>query len=71
MTMEMQMQMRELSLQEIEIVCGGDAAAARINGANSWGDIINEERWLGAQCQAVGFPSWYCFDYAMKYGSSW
>ncbi len=62
--------MRELELHEIEMVSGGDAAATRIAGTDSWGDIVNERLWLGAQCQAAGGWGLYCFDFAMKYGNA-
>lgn len=60
--------MRELELHELELVSGGDAAATRVEGTNSWGEIINQKYFDGAQCKAAGTWSFACFDYAMKYG---
>lgn len=66
----LEIEMQELELHEIELVSGGDAAATRIAGTNSWGEIINRKYFDGAQCKAAGTWSIPCFDYALKY-SSW
>jgi hypothetical protein len=63
----MERQMRELTLQEIEMVGGGDAAATRIDGTNSWGEITDPMRFTNAQCQATGPWSWSCLDYAIQF----
>ncbi len=51
------------------MVSGGDAAATRSPGTNSWGEIIDQREFDGAKCRAEGFFSWACFDFAMKYGN--
>lgn len=61
--------MRELELHELELVSGGDAAATRVDGTNSWGDIIDRKRFDGAQCKAAGPFSLLCLDFALKYGN--
>ncbi|WP_343633478.1 hypothetical protein [Roseateles sp.] len=61
--------MTELEPHEIEMVSGGDAAATRSPGTNSWGEIIDQREFDGAKCRAEGFFSWACFDFAMKYGN--
>ncbi len=59
--------MKVLNSQELAAVAGADAAATRLPGTNSWGEIIDERAWTAAQCQAEGWFSWYCLDMALKY----
>lgn len=62
--------MKNLDLNLVKHVVGGDAAATRAPGTNSWGEIVDDRAWMAAKCQADGVFSWSCFGYAMKYGSS-
>lgn len=57
--------MRELNVNDVEIVSGGDAAVTRAPGTNSWGEITDSKAFYGAACQADGWFSLSCYVVAM------